>query len=161
MAKKMSLQEALAAFNLDSTVVPQETVNAQTEYKALEDNRLLEAESVIFYLETKGAEHIWKRRICKLCGSKFLSSYTNVSLCSVECRKDYFESKGMFWNPVGKTEAERWGGNIPRIIGPEATKALQGVKFDEDEKSILKEPEPPVGQSEDFDVEAFINTLDI
>lgn len=162
MPKKMSLAEALSMFpKLDATAIPQEAVQAQTEYEALEDNRLLEAESVIFYLETKGAEHIWRKRVCKLCGSKFLSSYTNVSLCTNECRKNYFESKGMFWNPVGKTEAERWGGNIPRVIGPEATKALQEIKFDEKEESILKEPESPVGQEEDFNVEAFIDSLDI
>jgi len=163
MAKKMSLKEALAMFNLDSTTVPEGIVEKQTEFEALKDNRDLEAESVIFYIETKGDQAIWKRRVCKMCGSKFLSSYTGVSLCTNECRKDYFASKGMFWNPVGKTEAERWGGTIPRVIGPEATKALQGIEFKEDEKSILtdSDTESPVGQSEDFDAEAFIDSLGI
>lgn len=163
MAKKMSLAEALGMFNLPKTIIPEEAIQEVTEHEALEDNRLLESESVIFYLETKGDQAIWKRRICALCGAKFLSSYTHVSLCSVECRKNYFASKGMKWDPTGKTEAERWGGQIPMVIGPEATKALQGVEFKEDEKSILTqdEPVPPVGLGENLDIEAFIADLGI
>lgn len=163
MPKKMDLAAALAAFGLTADSIPKEAVKEQTEYEALEDNRMLEAESVVFFLETKGDQAIWRKRTCMLCGAKFLSSYTHVSLCSVECRKEYFASKGMPWDPTGKTEAERWGGQIPMVIGPTATKALQGIKFTEDEPKkpmAQSENKPPVGPVDDFDVEAFLSEID-
>jgi hypothetical protein len=154
--KAESLASLLAVFNLTPEVVPEEAVTQQTEFEALADNRTLEAESVIFYIETKGDQAIWKKRTCIQCGAKFLSSYTHVGMCTNECRKAYLESKGMTWNPVGRTEAERWGGQIPMVIGPEATKALQEIEFPEDE-SEKTTPVGPVEEDDDFD--AFIDSL--
>lgn len=151
--KSESLADLLAVFNLTPEVVPSDAIANQEEFEALEDNRTLEAESVIFYIETKGDQAIWKKRTCTQCGSKFLSSYTHVSMCTNECRKAYLESKGMFWNPVGRTEAERWGGQIPMVIGPEATKALQEIEFTEDEPT----PVGPIEEDGDFD--AFLESV--
>lgn len=161
-----ALADAFAVFNLDATVVPEEAVQQQIEYEALEDNRVLEAESVVFYIETKGDAAVWRKRTCTQCGAKFLSSYTHVSLCTNECRKEYFASKGMFWDPTGKTEAERWGGQIPMVIGPEATKALQKIEFPKDEPAIpsarSNENPTPVGLESgiDDDVDTFLSELD-
>lgn len=154
MTKKQSLADALAAFGMTPDVISKEDLQKQTEHDALEDNYTLEAESVIFYMETKDRDIIFKKRTCALCSSKFLSTYTNVSLCSNECRKNYFASKGMTWDPTGKTEAERWGSTIPRVIGPLMTKKLQGMTFPEEE--LLEKPPPVVESDDDFDIEAFI-----
>lgn len=160
MSKKMDLAAALAELGLSGqNLISQEVVEKQTEFESLKDSRTLESESVIFYIETKGDADIWKRRICALCGSKFLSTYTGVNLCTDECRKDYFLSKGMKWNPTGKTEAERWGGTIPKIIGPEATKALQEISFT-DESILTNKEDRPVGPDENFNVDDFLNSLE-
>lgn len=156
MAKKpMDLAEIAKIFaTVPSALVTPEQLEAQTEHEATRDQVALEAESVIFYMETRDRDSIFKRRTCQLCGSKFLSTYTGVSLCTNECRKDYFASKGMVWDPTAKTEAERWGGTIPRTIGPTATKMLQGMTFPEEE--LLPEKSPPV----EDDIDAFIASLD-
>lgn len=164
MPKKMDLAEALKFLKIDPNLVPPEVVQQQTEHEALEDNYTLEAESVIFYMETKGSEAIFKRKTCRLCGEKFLSSYTAVALCSNECRKNYFASKGMKWDPTGKTEAERWGGTIPRIIGPLMTKALQEMDFKDEESPLIPSPVEPESHStdiDDLDVSGFIDSLDV
>jgi hypothetical protein len=163
MPKKMSFEEIGKLFGMDLSATlqseeAQQAVTQQTEYEALEDNRTLEAESVIFYIETKGSEAIWKRRTCKLCGSKFLSTYTGVGYCSNNCRKDYLASKGLKWDPTGKTEAERWGGTIPKVIGPTATETLKGMTFPDDPEPESKESSSPVEEdNDDFDMDAFLN----
>lgn len=169
MGKKETASEALAnlqkllGVDLSQAVKTEEVeeaVHEQTEFESLTDARALEAESVVFYIETKGDQSIWKKRTCTQCGSKFLSTYTGVSLCTNECRKDYLASKGIVWNPIGRTESERWGGTIPRVIGPTATEKLQGMTFPNDpepEPESIKEESSPVA---DFDVDEFINSLD-
>lgn len=160
--KKNVLADIGKLFNIDVTKLVndeevQQQITEQTEFEALEDNRALEAESVIFYIETKGDARIWQRRTCKQCGGKFLSTYTGVGFCTNECRKDYLASKGLTWNPVGKTEAERWGGTIPKVIGPTATETLQGMTFPNDPEPEPKEKSSPVDSEDEFDMDAFLS----
>lgn len=154
--KQQSLADALKVFNLENlpTEVVQKVVQEHTEFEALEDNRTLEAESVIFYISNSDREKIFKKLTCKQCGRTFLSTYKNVAYCTNECRKNFLESKGMSWNPVGRTESERWGGTIPKVIGPTATEKLQGMTFQDE-----PETSPPVEdttENDDFDFEAFL-----
>lgn len=123
---------------------------AKQERENEEDWVNLEAESVIFYMETKNREAIFKKKTCKWCDRNFLSSYTAVAYCSKECRKEYFASKMIPWNYEGRTEAERWGGTIPRIIGPTATEMLQGMTFPEVEEEPTPEKPSPVDDDDDI-----------
>src|SRR5882757_11135559 len=101
MAKKQSLADALAILGVsEQNLIPQQVLDEQAEIKTTEDWVNLEAESVIFYYETRGSEAIWKKRICKMCGAKFMSTYTGISTCSVKCRKDSLAAKGLTWDPA-------------------------------------------------------------
>lgn len=158
MAKKQSLADALAILGVsEQNLIPQQVLDEQDEIRTTKDWVDLEAESVIFYFETKGSEAIWKKRICKMCNAKFMSTYTGISTCSVKCRKDSLAAKGLTWDPT-QSESERWGGTIPKFIGPEATKALQGVDFP-DEPEPIKQASP-VGPEEDDDWDDFLSSLD-
>lgn len=147
--KKMSMEEIAALFqvNVSDLVTPEQKAAAE-EHDDMHDRITLEAESVVFYMETKNREAIFKRRVCTMCQKKFLSTYTGVSHCSRECTKEFLAQRGMKWNPNGLTEAERWGGTIPKIIGPVATEILQGMTFPDNEEET-----PPVETPTNSEIE--------
>lgn len=87
----------------------------------------LEAESVLYYVEVRGKG--FHDKICKSCGQPFASTYLAVAFCSNACRAVEIAKSGVVWNLYGKTDLERWGGRIPKVIGPNAyIAALQAVE---------------------------------
>lgn len=96
----------------------------------------LEAESVLFYVRTKGAGFKQKKCAREECDQFFLHTYVAVKYCSEYCRAWELEQIGIVWNPARRHDSDRWGGKVPKIIGAAATRALKesGNFFgDEDE----------------------------
>lgn len=77
-----------------------------------------EAEAVLQFLE---APKTFCARECKrpICHNMFSSNYRAVAYCSNACRALYLAAAGIKWDPY-KNPEERWGGEPPLIIGPEA-----------------------------------------
>lgn len=84
----------------------------------------LEAEAVLFFLQRAG-RGVFKDNICKWCKEPFMHTYSNVAFCTDNCRKLAMEHAGLDWNPHGRTDYERWGGKVRKVIGVEATERLQ------------------------------------
>lgn len=90
--------------------------------------RQIEAESVLFYIETKGRD--FKSKKCKDedCNRPFLHTYWAVEYCSEECRAYALAKKGIVWNIDRRSDSQRWDikgkGYVPKVIGPAATDAL-------------------------------------
>jgi hypothetical protein len=86
----------------------------------------IEAESVLFYIETKGKG--FQQKACKRCERPFLHTYTGVDYCSDECRAWALAQVGIIWNYHRRRDSERWNalgkGYVPKVIGAEATAAL-------------------------------------
>lgn len=86
----------------------------------------IEAESVLFYIESKGKGFSAKN--CKHCSRAFLHTYQAVNYCSDECRAWALAEFGLIWNYHRRRDADRWNakgkGYVPKVIGAEATVAL-------------------------------------
>lgn len=88
----------------------------------------IEAESVLFYIETKGAG--FQQKVCANpnCQGLFLHTYSAVNYCSDECRAWALAEVGIIWNFHRRPLSQRWNakgkGYVPKYIGVEATAAL-------------------------------------
>lgn len=86
----------------------------------------IEAESVLFYIETKGKG--FEQKTCKHCDGLFLHTYSAVAYCSDDCRAYALAENGIIWNFERKRDSDRWNakgqGYVPKVIGVEATQAL-------------------------------------
>jgi len=85
--------------------------------------RRLEAESVLYYVETRGAH--FEEKECKNCGETFAHTHAPVAYCSDICRAESLKKLGISWNIYGKTDSERWDGRIPKVIEPRAYAAAR------------------------------------
>lgn len=110
--------------------------------------RQIEAESVLFYIETQGQDFISKNCNNPNCARPFLHTYRAVDYCSEDCRAWALAQVGIVWNFHRKTDSQRWNvnnkGYVPKIIGVEATAALveSGNIFTElPEEGVIEEPE--------------------
>lgn len=96
---------------------------------AIERNSI-EAESVLYYIKTKGKDFTMKS--CLWCEDEFLSTYRAVAYCSDPCRAFALEEKGIDWNPQGKEDSDRWNitgkGFVPKVIGVAATGVLNDAE---------------------------------
>ncbi len=104
----------------------------------------IEAESVLFYIETKGAG--FQQKTCKNpnCGGLFLHTFSAVNYCSDSCRAWALAQVGIIWNFNRRSLSQRWNakgkGYVPKIIGIEATAALVEAGYvDIDEDEYVKE----------------------
>jgi hypothetical protein len=104
----------------------------------------IEAESVLFYIETKGAG--FQQKVCKNpnCQGLFLHTYSAVDYCSDDCRAFALAELGIIWNFHRRSLSERWNAKgknyVPKIIGVEATAALLGADYLEvDEEEYVPE----------------------
>lgn len=100
----------------------------------------IESESVLFYIETKGAG--FQQKVCKNpnCSGLFLHTFSAVNFCSDTCRAWALAEVGIIWNFNRRPLSQRWNakgkGYVPKIIGVEATAALVEsgyVEIDEEE----------------------------
>lgn len=86
----------------------------------------IEAESVLFYIETQGKG--FEQKTCKHCQGLFLHTYSAVAYCSDDCRAFALAEHSIIWNFDHKRDSERWNAKgkryVPKIIGVEATQAL-------------------------------------
>ncbi|MFE1145185.1 hypothetical protein [Streptomyces rochei] len=107
----------------------------------------IEAESVIFYIESKGSG--FKDALCKYCGGLFLHTFIGVSYCSDNCRAQKLSEYGIIWNFHKRPMSQRWNakgkGYVPKIIGVEATAALVEAGYVEidEEKYVPEVPYNP------------------
>jgi hypothetical protein len=126
---KLKNAAALLGINLETLNIPTPEQSQEAMVR-----RQIEAESVLAYVATKGAG--FKDKVCKECELPFSSTYHAVAYCSENCRASALERVGIPWNPHGKTDLERWGGKVPKTIGPQATKrakeAVEKMATDED-----------------------------
>lgn len=127
----------------------------RVDYDDAKLKRELEAESVLFFFEYRGTgiSH-FKDRKCKWCGDPFMHTHMGVGYCSDSCRKEAIEAVGGAYNPEGKTMAERWGGRIRKIIGPEAKEMLdQWLEINPKVRlatNAVAEPEPEIKSEADL-----------
>jgi hypothetical protein len=88
----------------------------------------IEAESVLFYIKTKGKGFQQKTCAWKECDGLFLHTYSAVAYCSDECRAWALAEHGLIWNYHRRSDSERWNvankGYVPKVISAEATAAL-------------------------------------
>lgn len=136
--------------------------------------RELEAESVLFYVETKGKG--FKEQLCAHCGGLFLHTYVGVKYCSEECRAFVLAELGIIWNFHRRRDSDRWNckgkGYVPKIIGVGATAALVEAGYVEldEEKYVPEVPydpnfklsdhyEHPVDEQEIIDAEETLRRL--
>lgn len=88
----------------------------------------IEAESVLFYIRTKGKGFISKSCANPNCSLPFLHTYHAVDYCSETCRAWALAQVGIIWNMHRKTDSARWNvynkGYVPKVIGAGATAAL-------------------------------------
>lgn len=98
------------------------------------------ADAVIKFIE-KPARFAFKECARLECKEMFGTNYRAVDFCSVNCRMRYLADLGIKWNPY-KKEEERWGGEPPLIIPPEALKVLLKLAQIQNETppSPLQEP---------------------
>lgn len=127
----------------------------RTDMEMAQQRAILEAESVIAYIDTRGKH--FKDRDCKECGQKFAHTLTAVAFCSNVCRAKDLARRGIAWNIYGKTDVERWGGRIPKVLSPEGLKAaLEAIEHLPDEEEEVTEEEPvEIMTGEEMEMEAF------
>jgi hypothetical protein len=112
----------------------------------------LEAESVLFFIDTKG--HNFQEKMCRQCKKLFATTYLSVSCCSEVCRYKSLIAEGIVWNLTGKTDAERWNGRIPKTLSPEAYKAaMEAVERKMEEEAKEDETVPAVDPVVDVEIE--------
>lgn len=113
----------------------------------------LEAESVLYYISVRGKG--FTSRECVECGLPFSSTYLAVSYCSNLCRFKSLAKVGIAWNVYGRTDLDRWGGKIPKTLGPEAflaaVRALENIPEEEAEIEDVVDEEVDL-EDEDFEV---------
>ncbi len=85
-----------------------------------------EAQSVIYYYETRGSG--FKEKECKHCGQIFayLWNSDSINFCSLNCVAADLEKIGIKWDPA-KPPAERWGKFVPAVVSPKALELLKGL----------------------------------
>lgn len=90
------------------------------------ERKSLEAESVLFYIQSKGKG--FSQKSCTYCKGLFLHTYFNVAYCSDNCRANALAEHGIIWNSQRQNDSDRWNiknkGFVPKVIGTEATEAL-------------------------------------
>jgi hypothetical protein len=96
--------------------------NAIDEPQIGQDAISRQGEAVLLFLEAPAK---FTAKVCKRCQEPFGTNYRSVAYCTDTCRaKAITEQTGLKWNWM-KPENERWGGEPPLIIPPEAFKHLQ------------------------------------
>lgn len=104
------------------------------------DDKVREATAVQLFLERPDA---FTQKVCKECGSFFLTTYQFVSDCSTDCRVKALEKKGITWNPM-HNPVERWKrAEIPTgySIPPKALEILITIAQDQQQAAQLSECE--------------------
>jgi hypothetical protein len=138
---RMALLAGKLGINLDNLLeeVPLTEVGAEAVIRYE-----IEAESVLFYIETKGKG--FQQKVCANphCQGLFLHTYSAVRYCSDDCRAWALAEVGVIWNFHKRPMSERWNakgkGYVPKIIGVEATAALVEAGYvDIDEEKYVPE----------------------
>lgn len=134
---RLAKLSAKLGINVDNLLeqVPLTEIGAEAQVR-----KEIEAESVLFYIETKGAG--FEQKVCKNpnCQGLFLHTFSAVDFCSDACRAWALAEVGIIWNFNNRSLSQRWNakgkGYVPKIIGVEATAALVQagyVEIDEEE----------------------------
>jgi len=84
-----------------------------------------EAEAVLSFLH-KPSGWLLKLFNREECGQPFGTNYKSVGYCSDNCRSKDLAKSGIHWNPH-KSPEERWGGEPPLLIPPEAILAMANL----------------------------------
>ena len=123
MRKEKKAERALQGLQawLTKSGVAEEVVKEAAEKVPVAAHDLsMQAEGVLLFLQ-KPLHFITKK--CKECEEDFLTNYRSVAYCSDSHRAKALRRDGIQWTPYKKAE-ERWGGEPPLVIPPEARKRL-------------------------------------
>lgn len=124
-ARRLAAAAKAMGLDLNNLNIPTPEQGLQAQYRSQ-----LEAESTLYYVETKGAG--FKDKDCKECGLPFSSTHLAVSYCSDVCRQRALAKIGIPWNPYGKSETQRWDGRVPKTLGPTALELAKKAIEDDD-----------------------------
>lgn len=130
------LQNLLAQLGVDQTVIKEAVKNVPLTAQDLS----MHAEAVLLSLQ-QPAHFMTKKCKWSGCEEYFSTNYRAVAYCSDSHRAKALREAGIEWNPH-KTASERWGGEPPLVIPPEARRKL--VKF----AQVLLAQEEQILQSE-------------
>jgi len=143
---RMSLLASKLGINVDNLLeeVPLTEVGAEAVVRYE-----IEAESVLFYIETKGKG--FQQKVCANphCQGLFLHTYSAVKFCSDDCRAWALAEVGIIWNFHKRSMSQRWNakgkGYVPKVIGVEATATLVEAGYVEidEEKYVPEVPYDP------------------
>lgn len=115
------LEAMLAKLGVDQAVIEE----AAKTVPVTPHDLSMHAEAVLLSLQQPS--HFMMKK-CKYCQEEFGTNYRSVGYCSDAHRAKALRQMGIEWNPH-KTAEERWGGEPPLVIPPEAYRKL--VKFAE------------------------------
>jgi hypothetical protein len=99
----------------------------------------MDAEAVLLFLRKPAA---FTFKVCKRteCGEAFGTDYHAVAYCSDRCRVKSLAAVGLQWDPT-KSPEQRWGGEPPLLLPPEAVSVLLGLVASGGYDTVLP-PEP-------------------
>lgn len=88
------------------------------------EDKFREAESVLIYFRTGGAQ--FKERQCRSCGEifKYRWNVDSISCCSIDCYKAEFKKLNLRWDPL-RDQSRRWGSFAPVVVPPAVLKLIE------------------------------------
>lgn len=163
MAKAL---EKLAALGVNTGIAKQDVRAVSREARVAKPDPIYTAEAVLMFLQ-QPARFMFKNCKREECGEQFGTNYRSVAYCSDNCRIKKLKAIGILWDPSKKLE-ERWGGEPPLLISPEALRvlvslsqaqqvyvepvsSLQGDLLEPQIAAGLVYKDPPIAQVNDFD----------
>lgn len=163
LPSKKTLEVMNRVMGLGREAILKQIEDSAPDYDDAKLKKELEAESVLFFIERRGSGvNHFKDQLCKWCKEPFMHTAMGVAYCSDSCRKLACDAVGIIYNPEGKTQFERWGYRIRKVIGVDATEMLAEwidvnpnvrLKFEE-EPEPEPVPEQPTQRASDADYRA-------
>lgn len=137
-----NLKKLAALMGTAAPLAPEKiTRETAREARATKPSPLYDAEAVLLFLQ-KPARFMVKPCKREECQEPFGTNYRGVGYCSDNCRIKELKRFGIQWDP-SKTPEERWQGEAPLLIPPEALKVLihlaQSQSLNADAESPLQE----------------------
>lgn len=145
MRKQKKVERAVAGLQewLAKAGVQQEIIAVAAEHTELtRQDKSLQAEGVLLFLQKPMG---FVTKLCRWCEQPFETNYRSVAYCSDDHRAKALKRDGIIWSPY-KSAEERWGGEPPLVIPPEARKRLlEWAKILVEKESEIPEHPPEIG----------------
>jgi hypothetical protein len=124
-----------AAAGRDLSQYQNRTKELVQEARTYKPDPMYAAEALLLCIQ-KPARFMFKNCKREECKEPFGTNYRAVGYCSDHCRARDLEKIGIQWDPTKRPE-ERWGGEPPLVIPPDAVKTLRrllSVLHDDDDE---------------------------